>query len=389
MAAATKIAHVIEPFSTGHRPLYARRVIDVLSRVPGVDVALHTLPDSVAVLGSGLRLAAVHTIDPRLRARSDRYAPRPFAGWTLLHFHWRALARQHDDSLVFMPYADYCLIASGVLGSPFGTTRWSGITMRPSFHHLAMGIQRPPSNKDVVEKQLFLRALRAPSLVKLFTIDRFLYGYLSQRLPVDARKLEVIEDPCRVEERSVTPAESRRVLGLPNDRRILLLYGSVSPRKGLAALLDGCARDDWPEDAMAVVAGALTQEARPILEAFMTKPRVSDRVLLIDRYFSDEDECHAYNAADAVWLRYEHFYQPSGVFSQATSVGLPIVATRDGVIGKLAADYANSVFCDDYTSASVAAAVRLALSKRRCATINRSLTEGFDGKISDVVARAT
>ena len=107
--------------------------------------------------------------------------------------------------------------------------------MNPKFHRAATGIG-PPSRGDALYRFLFKRLLGINSLKKLMVIDApFQEFCLQQGLP-HAEKICLVSD---VGELSALESrhDARDKLGVPRDAFVVLVYGSLSRRKGIEPLL--------------------------------------------------------------------------------------------------------------------------------------------------------
>lgn len=63
-------------------------------------------------------------------------------------------------------------------------------------------------------------------------------------------------------------------------------------------------------------------------------------------------------AADYAWLGYvSGFHASSGVLYQATSIGLPVIAMRDGLIGQIVKRYSLGFLIDPRNKKSIVAAL--------------------------------
>ena len=109
--------------------------------------------------------------------------------------------------------------------------------MRPAFHLEEMGIMGPKSRLQTVKRSLFLHLLRRDrSLRTLFTIDETLMDYVRRSEPELAGRLRYLPDP--VELRGSHSRESaRRMLRIPDNAITVLVYGMLTGRKGVDALL--------------------------------------------------------------------------------------------------------------------------------------------------------
>ena len=343
---------IIEPFAQGHHGAYLSWIIRaILSR--GHSVQLATFEESL-----------VHpSIQDLLSTSGDRLTvltkpSRPFGIFdgnlirmifsmivfrqVLRDFYVMASKRSRVD-FVLLPYLDYCTYALSVAGSPFGATLWGGIVMRAAFHYPAMGIKAPTGKVEPVKRWLFGRLLRDPHLRVLFTIDETLYEY-AHVWPPEVRSRLVYLPDLAVTKRSTDRLTARQGLGIPEDAIVILVYGSLSKRKGIEALLQASEHHDFPARGHLLMAGKQAPDAMLILQSPQAmRLRQAGRLHELTHYLCEEEENTVFSAADAVWLGYLAHYQMSGVLVQAGMLGLPNIACEEGLIGWLTTRHQSGV----------------------------------------------
>lgn len=243
---------------------------------------------------------------------------------------FRTVSHSTRIDYAFMPYADYCLYAIGLLGSPFGRVPWGGICMRPSFHHSAEGLA-PGGKLDWLKEAIFNRVLRQPELGTLFCIDELLPHYLRRR----TGKASVVHlpDPATPPSRGGRQAARAR-LNIPDEATVLLAFGAISTRKGMRVLLQAFSRSLIPKQLVLLVVGRQTSEfkqsqARTDLDSLVE----GGRAVVVDSFVDQEMQDAAFEAANAVWLGYENHYAMSGVLVLAAQSRRMIIGTRKGLIG--------------------------------------------------------
>jgi hypothetical protein len=255
---------------------------------------------------------------------------------------WRAANRSRQIDLVFVPYLDYALFALALLGSPFGQCPYAGITMRQRFHFSEMGIVSAPQRGAAARRVLFERLLAQPTLRRLLVIDETLPEYVARRCPAYASKVAYMPDPSDPPRRADRHA-ARSALGLPADAHLVLLYGYIEPRKGVATLLEWAARAGATGPHV-VLAGTVDAAARVHLTgAAAARLGREGRVHVLDRYVTAVEEQLLFSAADWVWLAYESFELMSGVMVKAAQHGLGVLIRDVGLIGHFARRYALAV----------------------------------------------
>jgi hypothetical protein len=333
---------VIEPSVSGHHRTYLERIVEgILAH--GLDVTLGSSTSSDAesycrdlqrrrgAERVSLVLAELPKGCGRFGSVADDAARELSYRRFFRHIYKSAAAVGRIDR-VFVPYLDHCLNALGLLGSPFGSTPLDGICMGPSFHFKQMGIVAPRRWSDVPKEQLFRLLLARQAVRRVFTIDQTLYLYTRRSRFPGSRKLEYLPDPVElVGSHSKTTA--REALGIPASTKVVLLYGSLDLRKGIAALLQYMITGPG-RDSVLLAVGEQTADVRALLSSQQARRlELEGRLLQIDRYVTDEEEQMVFAAADVAWLRYEGFYQMSGVLVKSAKVGLDLELSDEGLLG--------------------------------------------------------
>jgi hypothetical protein len=331
--------HFIEPRPDGHRMQYVRRLIEqapsdwTLSLSTFPSALMH--PGTRSAIDAGVGRVQVLSIQgearfERLTLGCDGFKLQP-AYWRLLRAHWRSLRPTQRGDLVVVPYLDYVSYAVGLFGSPFGQTLFSGIVMRPDFHWAEQGVMAPLARHGALKRWLFLRLLRHPRLRCLLSIDPSLRDWVAVQRPVGHDRLLYADDPADLNGMG-SCNEARAFFGLRPDATVILMFGSIDLRKGVAALLDIARSSDFPSNTQVLMVGRQSADVRAlVVERARSLPH--GRLVAVDRYVSRQEEWLAYRAADLGWVAYEDFYGPSGVVSQCRQMGLPMVHRGHGLIG--------------------------------------------------------
>lgn len=240
-------------------------------------------------------------------------------------------------NLVILPAADDALDAWAVLGTGFEATPWVGISMRPVFHLGSMrDVVAPSRRDDWLRNKLYRRVLRDRSLHKLLTIDPTMMDFASSSFSLREReRLAYLPDPSL--EYDLPDRDASRVeLGIPDEAHVVLLYGSLTARKGVSQLIRAAAAPQCPQSIHILLAGLQNEDVKQFLQQTEAKTlSVSGRLHVLQQYLDDRSERTVLSATDTMWLGYSKFYGMSGVFVLAVRHGLPCIFTREGIIGYL------------------------------------------------------
>jgi glycosyltransferase involved in cell wall biosynthesis len=272
---------------------------------------------------------------------------------------FREISRKRRIDLVMLPWADDCLDAIGLLGSPFGETRWMGIALRPMFHFQKVGVTAPARRFSALREALFRRALRERHLAGLFSIDPTLVEFARSQFDIREReKLWFLPDPA-VEHKLQPRAEARRVLDIPNDARVVLGYGALSARKGIGPLIEGAADPDCPSDIHILLAGGQSPDVGPIMQSASANVlRGQERLHIREGYQNDAAEATLLAASDCVWVGYRGFYTMSGVLLLAARHGIPCIVSDAGLAAYLMKKHEFGLIVDPDDPTSVVEALR-------------------------------
>ena len=331
-------ALVIEPDLSGYRWRYVQWTIEALVEA-GYDCTLWTEPqhrNHPLTLGYEVSRSAVRIVSHRDGSHRFSFPHAVLkAGKTGIGLYaafasiYRRVSQSEPVDLVVVPDGDFILDAVGMLGSPFGATRWMCIAMRQWFHLREMGVGAPRRPfLAAVRKRLFHRALLGGNLAAVLTIDPMLsVWHAKSPLSGQCPPVHYLAAPFADVE-YVERHEARMRLGI-GEERCILVYGSISDRKGIKELLYACMKRS--EHPLIVIAGEQTKDVR----AFMASigGGLFSRVRVFEQFISPEMEADLFCACDAVWVGYKGHYGMSDVLAQARRYGKTVIATDSGLIG--------------------------------------------------------
>jgi glycosyltransferase involved in cell wall biosynthesis len=362
IADAARLGYVviIEPNFTGHRWRYVEWIAQACLEA-GYPVLVvtensnedHRLASEImSARREDLQIAFVDTESQRHSRGLKRVSYARFHAYFKLAYD--SVKRAERVRLVVVPYVDYFFHALPLLGSPFGRTPWIAITMRATFHHRKVGVHTPGRPLvNTLKSLMFRRAVHTRGLRTLLSIDPTLPEWVGRSKPKHGASVEYVADPFP-DAKAEDPLVARERLGLDPAGRYLLVYGSISERKGICELAEALAgmKEDAPT---LLLAGEQDQEVRGFMRAFI--PILKPAPVILDQFVSNEMERDLFSACDVVWLGYKGHYGMSGVLVQAYRFDKPVVATSDGLIGWFCRGGQLGPCLDDLSAASITQAL--------------------------------
>lgn len=254
----------------------------------------------------------------------------------------RQAVERHAPDHVVLPYADHVQFSLAT-GLRFQRpVRISGIYFRPSFYYHSAG--RGPRTlrtlaDDVQKRGLLWLALRNPHVDTLFTLDPYAVG------PVRRLGARAVALPEAVEAGVVSdeaPHATRERLGIEAGRRLMLLFGSLDPRKGVRELLQALASlpDHMLGRGALVMAGesvAVQRDVAAAVEALRAHSAL--QIVHLDTFVPDAEMHRLFAASDLVLLPYQRHVGSSGVLVRAAAAGVPVLGQDYGMMGALLDEY--------------------------------------------------
>jgi len=138
-------------------------------------------------------------------------------------------------------------------------------------------------------------------------------------------------DPIEIH--AADPQEARRKFGIARDDFVLLLFGAMSDRKGVAETLAHISTTGLPrERTVVLLAGPVAAEYRATYDTAVAEIAKHHRVLQHDYFVAEEDIPRYFAAADVVLCVYKNFNGSSGVLLHAASLGKPVMVSPGGVM---------------------------------------------------------
>ena len=318
---------VFEPDATGHRLQHVRHLTDALLSIgcsvswalqtnarerPEYKVHLHSLEPHVE-----LRLR----LDPR--QRQDVQTPRRRV---------RELAETIADvrpDWVYVPYADRITQAAAIESLLHGGGR---LTRTPIEAQLMRGKYGYPLRSP--RERISAAAIRWLTLRNPWRVTHLLDPWILRGLGPAASEVGFRLIPEPVEERTaIDRDEARRRLAIPTVGRYVAMVGTLEPRKGIEELLAAFERSPLTAEDRVLLVGRATPPIRELLQTRYDQLIRQQRIVVVDRYVSDEELGAAFFAADVVAVTHPRQIGSSGTLVCAAAAERYLLTSDFGWVG--------------------------------------------------------
>ncbi len=220
----------------------------------------------------------------------------------------------------------------------------SGIHLKLTFHYSSFpGYQQ--TWKGRIQKwreQLLLASiLRRPDLKKLLCLDPYAVAAIKTQA-ADA-KLAYLPDPVAIRRPWFDSDALKTRLGIQPGRRLFLLFGELSARKGIHQTLEALQGLDTPlcERVCLLIVGHCHPAAQEQLSQQVEATRRLRPVQIIENYafVSEQEVAQFFSLADVVLAPYQRHVGMSGILLQAAAAGKPVLSSDYGLMGQMVRDY--------------------------------------------------
>jgi len=370
---------LFEPDARGHAPEWIGHLLERLveqQRTVTVSVAV---PPALAAELSGwtrrrgrtrVRVLPLRAIETAL-CNSPRLAVSGLARWWTMRERLRETGADHGIFLCL----DHLSLPFG-LGLGTGAADVSGILFRPSVHYPADPDRAPPLRervRDFRKAVLYPLMLRNPAVRAVWSLDPHFPAYAVERYR-HGHKVRPAPDPAYPFQLAAgapkqADADADAPLPMvPPGRTLFLIFGVLSERKGMLAVIDALRRLEprFAASVAVMAAGTIDPPIEARLDRALTELReVRPEIWLrFDNRRLTMDEIAAYVAnAEVVLAPYQRFVGSSGVMLWAASAGKPIITQRYGLLGRLTRDYRLGLDIDTSDPSEIASAMVTAVRR--------------------------
>ena len=310
------------------------------------------------------RAHELQALDPRARRPLTSFASlvRGSVETEALSYDWRLLqayaGRLRPDGVLIVHLDTYLPLLAGGLVPPAAL---AGIFFNPRFHQIEAGEgDERPAPLTLHQKFLLARTLRQPAVRRVFFLDPFA-AEAARGMP-HGEKVRYLPDPVPANTASPAAVAALRArLGVDAQRRVLLMFGHLTPRKGCDGLLAALAQvpADICRSLSLVLAGPLRRAYEPTLEAGIAALCAARPLQCIRQYgYVPQEEVATYfRLADLVLAPYPNHTASSGIVLLAAAAQRPVLATHRGLAGAFVRRHRLGLAVDATRPEAIAAAV--------------------------------
>lgn len=264
---------------------------------------------------------------------------RTFAEWEVF-CHYAAMLQATQGLLMYFDALQLPLAFGKKSPCPV-----SGIYFRPTFHYAQFENFRR-TRKEAIrqwrQKFLLKLILRSRQFNSLFSLDPYAVQAI-ERLSSSAKAFH-LPDPVAIDSTpSISTADLRLQLGIEPDRKVLLLFGRISGRKGVYKLLESVQHLSAKtcEKICLLIVGQIPDSERERIYSQIAaiEHLKTTQVILHEQYVAESEVSAYFQLADLVLAPYQQHVGMSGILLQAAAAKRPVLSSNYGLMGKLTQTY--------------------------------------------------
>ncbi len=388
---------VLEPDSNGHTREWLGHIVDRAVGQTDLEVLwlvlarnlCDALRDRIAPLDRGrIRLVPLSAAEERA-CLSRHLIISGVALWWVMRRYLTSTGATAGHFLALdhlsLPFA----LGLGAVGRPVG-----GILFRPSVHYPSLGFRSRSWSefvRDVRKSLLYRLMLLNRALAVVLTLDPFFPDYAAESYR-GGHKVLALPDPAFAP--PIATDAGLRGIRPPPHRKLLLLFGALSERKGILCLLEALCHVPVATAAgiAVVVAGKVAPEIRPVVRRALARLRKRQPQLwlhLEDRWLEDDEIAGLVRASAVVLAPYQRFVGSSGVLLWAARAGVPVLTQDYGLIARLVQEHRLGVTADVTDPRVLANAITHMVTEGPGGSFDPAAAEAFAAARSPVSFAAT
>jgi glycosyltransferase involved in cell wall biosynthesis len=306
------------------------------------------------------QLGAVAAL-PRVRFEASVPRADPALPWRermQLLLNLKAAVAEARPDYLLVPSADAQTLAMGAFGHVGISILPRELPSEATFHN---GYGPAIRNRKQAVKELIYRAGYSGCTWSHLNFVNFLYfehAARERRSWIDRARL--VADPVPRAPR-LDRVAARRLLGIPEQGRYLGLLGGLDQRKALPELLAAFRAAALGAQDRLLLGGRLDDGFRRLIDSDYQDLVRSDRLVLIDRFLTDDELLQGFGALDLVCATYRDFPGLASLMLKGLAAGRPVLAQNFGWSEALINRFAIGHTVDIYQIQEFAKTLRTAL----------------------------
>ncbi len=223
-------------------------------------------------------------------------------------------------------------------------------------------------------------SLQHPQLTNLFCLDPFAAKHLA-RFSRRVNSLP-LADPVDIDrELKIDATQLKTQLGIEPQRKVLLLFGALTKRKGILPLLDSlCLLSPEITNRLCLfLVGSMDSEFKDRIASKIDRLTSSTSVQVVTQYeYVSETEIQQYfQLADVVLALYQRHVGMSGILIRAAAAQKPVLASNYGLMGEITRRYKLGIDLDAKDPQAIAKGLTEFLSHSPMTFADAHLMEQF------------
>jgi glycosyltransferase involved in cell wall biosynthesis len=307
-------------------------------------------------------------------ARNIRY----FQEWQLLCRYARLLSSSHCLMMYFDTY-QLPLLFGDRPPCPV-----SGIYFKPTFHY--SNLTQTNTNwkqnlQQLREKLVLTKLLQNPKLSNLFSLDNYVIKYL-EKFPNQDKVISLPDPIAPTEVTQAEVGELRNRWNIPPDKQVFLVFGALTPRKGIDRLLEAIAllaKDLDDKFCLLLIGEASSENKEQFTSKIADLQNQNPQIQIISHFeFVGESEVPIYfQLADLVLAPYQRHIGMSGILLLAAAAGKPVLSSDYGLMGAVVKQYQLGIAVDSSNPSAIAEGLTQFLLHSNQAIGSRSHMQDF------------
>jgi glycosyltransferase involved in cell wall biosynthesis len=279
---------------------------------------------------------------------------RAFQEWELLRKYAVSLGTTH----CLIMYLDTVLLRLA-LAAKF-PCHFSSIYFRPIFHYSNFPNYVMAGRENFWhwrDKVCLSSLLKNPQLQTILCLDTFAVEQLNKFK--SKAKVVYLPDPVQIYNESETKLEKlRQTLGIQPDRKVFLLFGVLSERKGIYQLLDAISllQPNLCEKISLLLIGPLEFSEKEKIQSRIAEISQSLPIQIIcsHDFISDREIQPYFQIADVILAPYQRHIGMSAILVRAAAAQTPVLSSDFGLMGEITRRYKLGLAVDSTVPSEIA-----------------------------------